>query len=216
MIVTSSAVTGRRDAGNGRSVRTAREAIRTRSRTSSPNGEIQEQDEMDAPLLSMGSTENGNGKSINVFAYGVARNRLRQAARQLNVHVNLVDALSEADVLVTLKSYYRKRRQLISDAERQRKPVYILRANTLTQMEYFLGQAFELDVESSDPFEKAISEAERAIQLVNAGRPGVNLSPVASAIRRYQHQLARQANLVSHSYGREPRRYVRIFKEKRN
>jgi predicted RNA-binding protein Jag len=51
---------------------------------------------------------------------------------------------------------------------------------------------------------------------VNAGQPGVNLSPVGSAIRRYQHQMARQADLVSHSYGKEPRRYVRIFNAKRN
>lgn len=216
MVVTSSAVTGRRDTGNGRSARTARESVRSRSRTSSQNGEMQLREDFGTELLEGDSANDGSDKSINVFAYGVARNRLRQAARQLNVQVNLVDTLSEADVLVTLKSYYRKRRQLIGDAERQRKPVYILRANTLTQMEHFLGQAFGLDVEPSDPFEKAISEAERAIQLVNAGRPGVNLSPVASAIRRYQHQLARQANLVSHSYGREPRRYVRIFKEKRN
>ena len=47
-------------------------------------------------------------------------------------------------------------------------------------------------------------------------QPGINLSPVGSAIRRYQHQMARQANLISHSYGKEPRRYVRIFREKRN
>ncbi|MFN2137425.1 MAG: R3H domain-containing nucleic acid-binding protein, partial [Candidatus Promineifilaceae bacterium] len=34
--------------------------------------------------------------------------------------------------------------------------------------------------------------------------------------RRYQHQMARQANLVSHSYGKEPRRHVRIFNTRRN
>ena len=31
-------------------------------------------------------------------------------------------------------------------------------------------------------------------------------------MRRYQHQMARQADLTSHSYGREPNRYVRIFR----
>jgi hypothetical protein len=153
---------------------------------------------------------------LNVFAYGVARNRLKQAAKRLHVQINVVDELPDADVLVTLKSYYRKRRQLIADAERRRTPVYVLRANTAVQMESFLAQALDLEVPPTDPFEAAVVEAERAIEQVQAGQPGVNLSPVGSAIRRYQHQMARQANLVSHSYGKEPRRYVRIFNSRRN
>ena len=34
-------------------------------------------------------------------------------------------------------------------------------------------------------------------------------------IRRQQHEMAREANLVSHSYGREPQRHVRIFASQR-
>jgi predicted RNA-binding protein Jag len=37
------------------------------------------------------------------------------------------------------------------------------------------------------------------------------LKPQAAGIRSQQHQLVRAANLVSHSYGREPSRRVRIF-----
>ena len=32
-------------------------------------------------------------------------------------------------------------------------------------------------------------------------------------IRRLQHEMARQANLTSHSYGKEPNRRVRIFRD---
>jgi predicted RNA-binding protein Jag len=39
------------------------------------------------------------------------------------------------------------------------------------------------------------------------------LHPAISSIRRMQHQMAREANLVSHSYGKEPNRRVRIFRE---
>jgi stage III sporulation protein SpoIIIAA len=222
MIVTSSAVTGRRDASPGRSGRinrtgrSGREAVRLGSRVNGGPETGRERDNNGGRVLTEHDTEDGVSRSLNVFAFGVARNRLRQAARLLNVDVRLVDELEDSDVLVTLKSYYRKRKQLISDAERQRTPIYILRANTMTQMERFLAQVFNLDVRSSDPFEQAIAEAEQAIQSVNAGQPGINLSPVGSAIRRYQHQMARQANLISHSYGKEPRRYVRIFREKRN
>ncbi len=215
MIVTSSAVTGRRDSSGGRSGRGTREAVQSKAKTVKQNGKLPQEERgsgADTALV----TEEEVRRSLNVYAYGVARNRLRQAARRLKVFISMVDDLADADVLVTLKSYYRKRRQLISDAERQRIPVYILRANTSTQMEHFLVQALALEVEPSDPFDEAIAEAERAIKLVNTGQPGVNLNPVGSAIRRYQHQMARRANLVSHSYGKEPRRYVRIFKERRN
>jgi stage III sporulation protein SpoIIIAA len=154
-------------------------------------------------------------KTLRVFAYGVARNRLAQAARRLSVNIDMVDNLHEADVLVTLKSYYRRRQRIIADAEQRRTPVYVLRANTISQMESFLAEALNLEGVTSDPFESAIVETERAIQLIHAGQSSVDLRPVGAAIRRYQHQMARQANLVSHSYGKEPNRHVRIFSTSR-
>ena len=102
-------------------------------------------------------------ESLHVFAYGVARNRLIQAAKRLKVHITLVNTLTEADVLVTLKSYYRKRRQLINDAERRRTPVYVLRANTTNQMESFLIQVMNLDApNTADPFAVLDSDKRRA------------------------------------------------------
>jgi predicted RNA-binding protein Jag len=43
----------------------------------------------------------------------------------------------------------------------------------------------------------------------------VDLTPRNSYVRRLQHEMARQANLVSHSYGKDPRRHVRIFSTQR-
>jgi stage III sporulation protein SpoIIIAA len=164
-----------------------------------------------------GAGTNGNGaRVIKVFPYGVARNRLYQAAKQLGVRVVIVETVDEANVLVTLKSYFRKRRRMISDAESSGVSVYVLRANTVSQMERFLIEALGLEVAPSDPFESAVAEAQRAIALVQSGETSVDLNPVGAAIRRYQHQLVRQANLVSHSYGREPYRHVRVFNAARN
>lgn len=162
-------------------------------------------------------SEEESNKELKIHAYGVARNRLMQTAKRLNVDIELVDNLADADVFVTLKSYYRKRRQLVRDAERHRTPVYVLRANTGNQMRNFLVQALNLDMKATaDPFEAAIADAERAIELIRAGQQSVDLRPVNSAMRRYQHQIARQADLVSHSYGKEPTRYVRIFNTSRS
>jgi predicted RNA-binding protein Jag len=45
------------------------------------------------------------------------------------------------------------------------------------------------------------------------GERYVDMPPAAPAIRRIQHEMAREAELVSHSYGKEPRRHVRIFRD---
>jgi len=52
-----------------------------------------------------------------------------------------------------------------------------------------------------------------AIEAVMNGQRYVDLPPASAAVRRLQHELARQAELISHSYGKEPNRYVRIFRE---
>ena len=102
------------------------------------------------------------------------------------------------------------------EAQNQRIPVYVLRANTVKQMEGFLAEAMNLEIAGPDPFELAIEETEQAIQMVRSGQASFDLKPVSSAIRRYQHQMARQADLVSHSYGKGTSRHVRLFRTPRN
>jgi stage III sporulation protein SpoIIIAA len=150
-----------------------------------------------------------------LYAYGIARNRLRQAAKRLRVPALIADDLLSADALVTLRAYYRRNQKVISDAEARRMPVYVLRANTVGQMESFLTDLFELQTAPvADPsLEGAMQETQQAIQAVLDGARSVDLTPASAYVRRLQHQMARQANLVSHSYGKEPRRRVRIFRD---
>jgi hypothetical protein len=126
----------------------------------------------------------------------------------------IADSLGDAEALVTLRSYYRKKPRVIKDAENQRMPVYVLRSNTVNQMEGFLSELFNLQsVRMDDPrLQEAMEEAQQGIQAVLDGARSIELSPASSYIRRLQHQMARQANLVSHSYGKEPQRRVRIFR----
>ncbi len=150
-------------------------------------------------------------KPLKVYAYGVGKNRMRQAVQNLHLPVILVDELARSDVVVTLKNYYRRRPQPIADAERRGVPIHVLRSNTVNQMESCLADIFGLDVAEVDPLAIAMREAEDGIRRVFSGKKTVDLSSQNSYIRRLQHEMARQANLVSHSYGRDPRRHVRIF-----
>lgn len=148
---------------------------------------------------------------LRVYPYGVGRGRLTQAAQNLGVAVNIVEALDQANVVVTLKNYYRKHTQPIAEAERKRIPVYVLRANTLNQIEACLGDIFGVPVEVEDPVDRAVIETQEAISRVLSGSSSEDLRPAGADIRRMQHEMARAANLISHSYGNEPRRRVRIF-----
>lgn len=153
--------------------------------------------------------------AIRVFPYGVARNRLDQAAKQLGVPVVLEKDIYQAQVVVTLRTHYRKRPRSIVDAENRGIPIYVLRSNTINQMERFLSGLFNLVGGDSRSSSEAtvLQRTEEAIESVLNGERWVELNPASSYIRRIQHQMARQANLVSHSYGKEPNRRVRIYRE---
>lgn len=153
---------------------------------------------------------------IHIFPFGVARNRLSGAAKRLGVPVVLTRDASDAQVLVTLRTHYRKRQRVVVDSEHRGMPVYVLRANTSDQMERFLGGLFNLaSWENPDKVDEdqLVRDTQRAIDSVLNGERWVELPPTSSYMRRKQHQMAQDSRLVSHSYGKEPNRRVRIFRE---
>jgi stage III sporulation protein SpoIIIAA len=147
---------------------------------------------------------------VRILPYGIARNRLERATRRMHVPVYLVKNLGEAEVIVTTKGFYRKRPRLIVDAERKGLPIYVLRANTVAQMEACLSDVFDLESRSPDPMNQALREAEEAIRQVQAGVSEVELAPQNAYVRRRQHELAQAANLSSYSSGEGSERRVRV------
>ena len=150
---------------------------------------------------------------MRLFAFGVPKHRLKQAVRNMSVPAEIVDSVDDADVLITSKAYYRTRPRAITDAEHNNVPIYVLRSNSSAQMESCLADLFSISSEETVPYERAMEETEEAIRRVLSGDRLVNLSPQNTFIRRQQHERARVSNLVSHSYGKEPLRHVRIFRE---
>jgi stage III sporulation protein SpoIIIAA len=151
--------------------------------------------------------------TLRVFPYGIARNRLRQTARRMHLPVVIVDEMDDADALITARSYYRRRPQAIVQAEKRGVPIHVLRNNTDAKMENALIDLFNLSETEVDPAAIALRETREAIRRVQGGARSIDLSPQNAYIRRRQHQVIRQAKLISHSYGKEPRRRVRIFRE---
>src|SRR5574341_104614 len=100
--------------GNGRKVRKAfkEHAREQHERESSGPPEQRQEQPADVPVKGL-----ENARSIRVYPYGVARNRLIESARRFKLPVGVVDSLEDGDVLLTLKTFYRRRPRLVSDAE---------------------------------------------------------------------------------------------------
>jgi len=169
-----------------------------------------------APL---GAEEGPNGETVlvpggaplptlRVLPQGISRKRLEQAVRDLGLPVVLAHDVDEADVVMTLKNEYKQKTPLLRDAEDRSMPIYVLKSNTIPQMQSSLTSIFALEI---DPREAAMRETEDAIDVVLSSSEPVELSPQNAYIRRLQHQMAERANLVSRSRGREPYRRVRLY-----
>ena len=151
-----------------------------------------------------------NARPMSVFAFGVSRKRLEQAVRELGVPVNVARELDEADAVVTLRNYYKRKPAALRDAESNGVPIYVLKTNTVVQMENMLASLFDLE---ADPQEAALRETAEAIGLVQAsGRP-LELTPQNAYVRRLQHQMAERNALMSRSRGSEPNRRVELLPE---
>jgi stage III sporulation protein SpoIIIAA len=149
-------------------------------------------------------------RAMRLFPYGLSQERLEEAAKGLRLPVQIVGDVVGADAVLTLKNYYRKRPPIVTEAERKGVPVYVLRSNTLAQMEGVLEDLFGVDGRN-DPMADALRETQAAIEQVRHGAHSVELSPQTAYIRRKQHEMASQANLFSRSLGKEPKRRVRIY-----
>ncbi len=164
-----------------------------------------------APSRSEAPAPSYGRKPIRIYTYGVNRNRLEKAAKRMHIPANLVKRVAEADLMITTKEFYRQRTKVIKEAEQRDLPIYVLRSDTIGQMQSCLNDIFDMKSQEPKPLEQALTEAEEAIQKVLNGKPEVVLSPQNAYVRRRQHELARAADLVSTSQGKEPNRRVRIY-----
>ena len=147
-------------------------------------------------------------RPLSLFGFGVSRKRLEQAVRELGVPVTVARELDEADGVVTLRNYYRRKPSALRDAEAGGIPIYVLKTNTIIQMENLLASLFDLE---ADPSAAALRETAEAIGLVESGGRPVELAPQNAYIRRLQHQMAERSNLMSRSRGAEPNRRVQLL-----
>ncbi|MCA9859878.1 MAG: hypothetical protein KC438_09155, partial [Thermomicrobiales bacterium] len=182
-----------------------------------------------------------SAKPVRIYPFGVSRNRLADAIDAMRAPAIVVRDPREADLVLTLKSYYRTKPQPIRDAETRGTPVYVLRSNTSAQMEHALSNLLPAPVEpeegvvplappssqaqtvargsgsnrrvSGGGVADALEETEDAIGAVIGGMQSIVLAPQTKYVRKLQHQLADRYNIGSRSKGKEPNRRVELYRE---
>jgi hypothetical protein len=175
---------------NAKATRAPAEAVERRSTPRPPTRDIRE--------------------TVKVYPFGISWSRLEEAARGLNLPVAVVREPEDADVVITLKNYYRRKTPRLRNAESSGVPIYVARSNSSSQIASALTSVFEL---RRGPEEDALDETREAIDAVAAGaRDEVELEPQNAYVRKLQHELIERASLSSRSTGHEPYRRVQIYR----
>ncbi|MCX6090671.1 MAG: AAA family ATPase [Candidatus Atribacteria bacterium] len=161
--------------------------------------------------VSMDEPGRQEGRMLRVYLFAVSKNYIERAVGQLKAPLELTDDVNEADIVLTLKSRYRKKTSRLREAENRGIPVHVIRSNTSTQVLKFVKDLFGLADIQEKSGETGLIEAERtARQVLRDGNP-IELEPRNAFVRRLQHKIAERYNLFSQSIGDEPFRRVTIY-----
>ncbi|MDO8586645.1 MAG: R3H domain-containing nucleic acid-binding protein [Armatimonadota bacterium] len=146
---------------------------------------------------------------VKIFPYGVSRNRLERAIRELRVPAYITKDADEADAVIALKAHFRKEPAKLREVTNRNLPTYVVKSNTYTQIASSVRDMFNLRGSDED---MALREAEEAVERVIDNGVAQELMPQTSYVRRQQHILVEKAGLASVSIGTEPYRRLRISK----
>ena len=194
-------------------------------RTLGPSGEVTEAERVSVPsgpaeprpgpssgreLTRQPLTPAPGGGPRRILPFGVSRSRLEQAIAETRSAAEIVDRVGDADAVMTLRPYYRRRSGPLREAATRGIAVYVLRNNTVNQMEQSLMR-MRSDGDATDPTTSALRETEEAVAAVNLrGEGAVELQPQNAYIRRLQHELAARHGAISISRGRDPYRRLTL------
>jgi stage III sporulation protein SpoIIIAA len=144
-----------------------------------------------------------------VFPYGISRNYLEASIRDLKLPIQIQHHPESADLILTLKNYYRRNGSPLRESEAQGVPIQVLKSNSVAQIKAALAKMYNVDAE--DPTESALQETLEAITRAKSTSQMVELAPQNAYVRRLQHQLVERHELTARSTGKEPNRRLRIY-----
>jgi len=125
--------------------------IRAELRWMDEGGEIKKE-EITSPLMWENKNEkqqSRQARALRFYLFGANRARLEQSAKEKREELKVATELKQADVLLTTRSYYRRKPQKIRDAEALGIPIYVLKSNNAAQMRQCLDALYPSNIQSS-------------------------------------------------------------------
>ncbi len=149
--------------------------------------------------------------TIRIFPFGINTPSLSAAIQYLNIDAQIAAQLSDATLVLTLKTHLKSKSKLSQLLDGQQIPVHVVASNSATHIEKFLRQYFQLSDTPDDSEDEALAEIQLICKKVQSERITLDATPRNGFLRRIQHQYIEENGLKSHSVGEEPNRRVRVF-----
>ena len=155
-----------------------------------------------------------------VYLYAVSRTIVEKIIERLDLNVEITRNVEDADVAVVHKNFAKGGAKILSTAQEYRVRIFYVKTNSMAQIQKVLKDALDIqpgDMEAyqgySDETELALDEAKDAIKKIQEGAKEILLAPQNQQIRKLQHELIEQYNLIGKSVGNEPNRRIKISKK---
>ena len=150
-----------------------------------------------------------------IYLYAVSRTIVEKVIERLDLNAEITRNLEEADIVIAHKNFAKGGAKVLSIANDYRIQVFYIKTNSMAQIQKVLKDALQIDSTESlqgyyDDAERALDEAKAAINKILAGAEHIELQPQNQQIRKLQHELVEQHNLVSKSVGEGAQRHLKI------
>jgi len=115
---------------------------RTEVRRIDEHGEVKKEATTSSFRPEAEQEEKQGEKPLRFYLFGANRSRLEQLAKEARMPLKIATDLKHADLLITTRSYYRRKPQQIRDAEALGIPIYVLKSNNAAQMRQCLDALY--------------------------------------------------------------------------
>lgn len=155
-----------------------------------------------------------------IYIYAINKTIVDKALERLEIHAEVTRNIDEADLVIAHKSYSKGGAKILGIARDYRLPIHYVKTNSMPQIQKVLKEGLKLDKDSdaeaitsyTDETEKALDEVKEAVKQLEKGAKEVSLKPQNQRIRKLQHELIDQHNLISESIGEGDERHLKIVK----
>lgn len=155
-------------------------------------------------------------KFKKIYIYAVSRTIVEKVIERLDLNAEITRNVEDADIVIAHKNFAKGGAKVLTTASDNRIQVFYVKTNSMAQIQKVVKEALDIREAKEtlqgyyDDAERALDEAKAAIEMILQGEEHIELTPQNQQIRKLQHELIEQHNLVSQSIGEGSQRHLKI------